>query len=114
MEQLSGGKLRALATPSKVRIESLPDVPTVSESGVTDYEAVNWIGVLAPAKTPKETVSQLASWFAAAMDAPEVKAKLVVQGLLPATKCGAGFAAVLKKEYEAYGRAVHDANIRAE
>ena len=114
MEQLGGGKLRALATPSKARIESLPDVPTVSESGITDYEAVNWIGVLAPAKTPKETVSQLASWFAAAMDAPEVKAKLVVQGLLPATKCGAGFAAVLKKEYEAYGRAVHDANIRAE
>jgi tripartite-type tricarboxylate transporter receptor subunit TctC len=114
MEQLSGGKLRALATPSKVRIETLPDVPTVGESGVADYEAVNWIGVLAPAKTPKETVSQLASWFAAAMDAPEVKAKLVVQGLFPAAKCGADFATQLKSEYEAYGHAVHDANIKAE
>jgi tripartite-type tricarboxylate transporter receptor subunit TctC len=114
MEQLSGGKLRALAAPSKVRIETLPDVPTVSETGVTDFEAVNWIGVLAPAKTPKETVSRLASWFAAPMDAPEVKAKLVVQGLFPATKCGADFATRLKNEYEAYGRAVHDADIKAE
>jgi tripartite-type tricarboxylate transporter receptor subunit TctC len=114
MEQLVGGKLRALATPSRSRIKSLPDVPTVSESGVSDYEAVNWIGVLAPAKTPKETISLLANWFAAAMDAPEVKAKLAVQGLLPATRCGSDFAAILKKEYEAYGRAVHEANIRAE
>jgi tripartite-type tricarboxylate transporter receptor subunit TctC len=114
MEQLGGGKLRALATPSKARIAPLPDVPTVSESGVTDYEAVNWIGVFAPAKTPKETVSQLASWFTAAMDAPELTAKLAVQGLLPAAKCGADFAAFVKNEYEAYGRAVHEANIRAE
>jgi tripartite-type tricarboxylate transporter receptor subunit TctC len=114
MEQLGGGKLRALATPSKLRIESLPDVPTVSESGVTGYEAVNWTGVFAPAKTPRETVSQLASWFAAAVDAPDVKMKLAAQGLLPATKCGADFAAFVKKEYEAYGRAVHEANMRTE
>jgi tripartite-type tricarboxylate transporter receptor subunit TctC len=114
MEQLGGGKLRALATPSKARIAPLPDVPTVSEAGVTDYEAVNWIGVFAPAKTPKETVSQLASWFTAAMDAPGVKAKLAVQGLLPAVSCGADFATFVKKEYEAYGRAVHETNISAE
>jgi tripartite-type tricarboxylate transporter receptor subunit TctC len=114
MEQLGGGKLRALATPSRARIAPLPDVPTVSEAGVTDYEAVNWIGVFAPAKTPKETVSQLANWFTAAMDAPEVKAKLAVQGLLPAAKCGADFTAFVKNEYEAYDRAVREANIRAE
>jgi tripartite-type tricarboxylate transporter receptor subunit TctC len=114
MEQLGSGKLRALATPSKARLEPLPDVPTVSESGVADYEAVNWIAVFAPAKTAKETVARLAGWFAAAMDAPEVKAKLAVQGLLPAIKCGADFAAFVKKEYEAYGLAVREANIRTE
>jgi len=62
-EQLKAGKLRALATGSRTRIELLPGVPTASESGYTDYEAELWIGVVAPAKTPKETVSQLAGWF---------------------------------------------------
>jgi tripartite-type tricarboxylate transporter receptor subunit TctC len=114
MEQVGGGKLRALATPSKARIAPLPDVPTVAEAGVADYEAVNWLGVLAPAKTPKETVTQLADWFTAAMEAPDVKAKLALQGLIPATRCGAEFAAFIAKESDAYGRAIREANIRTE
>jgi tripartite-type tricarboxylate transporter receptor subunit TctC len=114
MEQLGGGKLRALATPSRARLEPLPYVPTIAESGVAGYEAVNWIAVFAPAKTPRDTVAQLAGWLAAAMDAPEVKAKLGVQGLLPAVKCGADFAGLVNKEYEAYGLAVREANMRAE
>jgi len=114
MEQLAGGKLRALATPSMTRIAPLPDVPTVNESGVPGYEAGNWIGVFAPAKTPRETISQLSDWFTAALNAPEVKAKLAIQGLLPAATCGADFAAFVRKEYEAYGDAVREANIKAE
>src|SRR5271166_5824019 len=49
-------------------IEALPDVPTVTESGYKDSEADLWFGLAAPAKTPKETVSQLAGWFTAALD----------------------------------------------
>jgi tripartite-type tricarboxylate transporter receptor subunit TctC len=59
-EQLKAGTLRALATGSRTRIESLPEVPTVAESGYKDYEVDQWLGLAAPAKTPKETVSQLA------------------------------------------------------
>jgi tripartite-type tricarboxylate transporter receptor subunit TctC len=80
VEQLKAGKLRALATSSRTRIEALPEVPTVAESGYKDYEADQWYGVLAPAKTPRETVSQLTGWFVSALQVPEVKAKLVLQG----------------------------------
>ena len=114
MEQLKAGTLRALATPSRTRIEPLPDVATVAESGYQSYEAISWIGVLAPAKTPKETIFQLASWFTAAIQVPEVRAKLVVQGLYPAVTCGADFAALLRKEYDKFGRAIRESNIRAE
>jgi tripartite-type tricarboxylate transporter receptor subunit TctC len=114
MEQLNAGKLRALATPSRTRIEPLPDVPTVAESGYRDYEADNWTGLFAPAKTPKGTVSQLIGWFATAVQVPEVRAKLAVQGLYPAVMCGTEFAAFLRNQYDAYGRAIREANIKVE
>ena len=108
------GTLRALATPSPARIETLPDVPTVAESGHKEFEYEIWFGMLAPVKTPKETVSQLSDWFVAAMQVPEVKAKLVVQGLYPVGTCGAGFAADLRRQYADYGRIIREANIKAE
>jgi tripartite-type tricarboxylate transporter receptor subunit TctC len=77
VEHLNAGKLRALAATSRTRIAPLPDVPTVAESGYKNYEAEVWFGVAAPAKTPKETVTQLATWFTAAMQASEVKPKLL-------------------------------------
>ena len=78
----------------------LPDLPTLAESGLKDFEVTAWFGTFAPARTPKETVAQLADWFTAAMQAPDVKAKLAVQGLYPAATCGTDFAAHLRKEYE--------------
>jgi tripartite-type tricarboxylate transporter receptor subunit TctC len=65
-------------------------VPTIAESGFKDFQADNWLGVLVPAKTPKETVSQLAGWFTAAMQVSELGAKLGVLGLYPVGMCGAG------------------------
>ena len=114
VDQLKSGKLRALATATRARITSLPDVPTVAESGYKDYEVDFWFGVAAPAKTPKEAVSQLAVWFTAAMQAPEVKAKLEVQGYYPVGLCGADFRTLLRKQYDEYGRVIREANIKAE
>jgi tripartite-type tricarboxylate transporter receptor subunit TctC len=113
-EQLKAGKLRALATGSRTRIAVLPDVPTVAESGYKDYEVDLWIGLFAPAKTPKEAVSQLAGWFTAAMQVPEIKMKLAVQGLYPAVNCGADFAALLHKQYDDYGGVIRESNMKAE
>jgi tripartite-type tricarboxylate transporter receptor subunit TctC len=113
-EQINAGKLRALAAATQKRIEALPNVPTVAESGFKDFELDNWFGVVAPARTPKETVSQFAAWFTAAMQVPDVRAKLAVQGLYPVGTCGADYAALLRKQYDSYGRAVREANIKAE
>jgi tripartite-type tricarboxylate transporter receptor subunit TctC len=111
---LSAGQLRALASLSRTRIEALPDVPTAAESGYKDYEMDYWVGMLAPAKTPKEKVSQLAGWFTAALQAPELRAKLVPLGLHSVGVCGADFAALLQKQYDDFGRIIREANIKAE
>src|SRR5262249_22146737 len=70
-EQMKAGKLRALAIATSARIEAAPDVPTVSESGYQDYEAVLWTGAIAPAKTPKETIADITGWFISAVQDPE-------------------------------------------
>lgn len=111
---VQAGKLRVLAVATSSRIESLPDLPTVAESGFKEYEADVWFGLVAPAKTPKDVVSQLAGWFSAAMRVPEVKAKLAAQGLLPVGTCGEDFAVHLRKQYDEYGRVIREAGIKAE
>jgi tripartite-type tricarboxylate transporter receptor subunit TctC len=113
-EQLSSAKLRVIAVATKARIKPLPDVPTIAESGYKDYQLDYWLGLVAPAKTSKETTSQLAGWFTAAVQAPEVKAKLVAQGMYPAVTCGADFAAFLRIQYDDFGRVIHEGNIKAE
>jgi hypothetical protein len=65
-------------------------------------------------KAPKQTTSQLAGWFTAAVQAPEVKAKLLAQGKYPAVTCGADFTVFLRIQYNDFGRAIHEANVKAE
>jgi tripartite-type tricarboxylate transporter receptor subunit TctC len=113
-ELLHTGKLRALATASRTRFEMLPNVPTVAESGYKDYEMNIWFGVVAPAKTPKEAVAQLADGFVAAMQIPETKRKLVAQGLFPVGMCGADFSTFIRKQYDDYGRVIRETNIKVE
>ena len=113
-EQVKAGKLRLLATTTRTRIDSLPDLPTVAESGYEGYEADLWDGVVAPAKTPKETIAEITGWFTSAMQDPEAKRKLVAQGLFPVVTCGADFGALIRKQYDEYGRVIRELNIKAE
>ena len=113
-ELLKAGKLRALAAASRKRIETLPEVPTVIESGYKDFEVDVWLGLVAPAKTPKDTILQIAGWFTAALKAPEIAAKLAGQESYPVGVCGADFAAYLRKQYDDIGRIIREANIKAE
>jgi tripartite-type tricarboxylate transporter receptor subunit TctC len=113
-EQLKAGKVRALATPSRKRIELLPDVPTIAESGYRDSEADLWNGLLAPARTPKVAVAQLGDWFTSAMAVPETRAKLIAEAQFPVGVCGADFAVFIQKQYDEYGRIIREANIKAE
>jgi tripartite-type tricarboxylate transporter receptor subunit TctC len=113
-ELVQTGKLRAIATASAARIDPMPDVPTVAESGFKDFEADIWFGVVAPVKTPSEILNQLAGWFTAAIAVPEIKTKLAAQGLFPVGICGAAFGAFTRKQYDDYGSAIRDANIKAQ
>jgi tripartite-type tricarboxylate transporter receptor subunit TctC len=112
--QLQSGALRGLATTAPKRIEQLPDVPAVAELGYPGYEAESWFGLVAPAAAPKDAVSQLTAWVSAAMQDAEVKTKLANTGLFPTGVCGAEFGAHLRQQYEEFGRAIREANIKAE
>ncbi len=111
-EQLRTGKLRALATPAAKRIEPLPDLPTVAESGYKDFEAEVWFGLVTTGKTPGETVAQLTDWFNAALRVPDVNAKLVAHGLYPNPVCGADFAAYIRRQSEDYARIIRELNMK--
>jgi len=113
-EQISAGKLRALAVAAPKRVEALPDIPTVEEAGYKDFALENWFGVIAPAKTPKDIAAQFAGWFTSALQVPDIRTKLVAQGLYPVGACGADFAALLRKQYDDFGRIIGEVNIKAE
>ena len=113
-EQIRAGTLRALATASAKRIEALPDLPTIAESGFPDFETDVWFGLVAPAKTPDAVVAQLIDWFRAALLAPAVSSKLAVQALYPNAKCGADFAAHIRQQSEDYARTIRELNIKIE
>jgi tripartite-type tricarboxylate transporter receptor subunit TctC len=112
--QLKTGTLRALATTSRARAEALPDVPTITELGLKDYEDEIWYGLVAPAKTPQDSLSQLSGWAAAAINSPDMKPKLALQGLSPVGVCGPEFGALLRKRHEDYARVIRDSHIKAE
>jgi tripartite-type tricarboxylate transporter receptor subunit TctC len=112
--QLQSGRLRALVTASASRVETLPDVPTLTETGITRYEADIFYGVVAPARTPPAALAQLAGWFSAAIKEPDTKAKLAKQGLFPVGSCGAEFGAYLRRQIEEYERVLRDSDIKAE
>jgi tripartite-type tricarboxylate transporter receptor subunit TctC len=113
-EYLKAGKLRALAVGNRTRAAPLPDVPTVVEAGYGDFDIDAWSGAFAPAATSAPAIDEVAHLFTSALQDNAVKEKLSVQGLFPTLACGDDFAAYLRKQNDAYGRIIADANIKAE
>jgi tripartite-type tricarboxylate transporter receptor subunit TctC len=113
-EHFKTGTLRALAMGERTRTEALPEIPTVAESGFREYQADIWYGLVAPAKTPKEKIAQLADWVTGAMRNPEIRTKLVAVGLYPVGVCGDEFGTHIRRQYEEYGDVIRLANIKAE
>ena len=112
--QLQAGTLRGLVTTSRNRVETLPDVPTFAETGVSNYEADIFYGLVAPAKTPDATLAQLSKTFATALKAPVMKSKLAKEGLFPVGTCGVEFGAYMKKLGDDYARIIGEAHIKTE
>jgi len=92
------GKVRALAVTSRERNPALPDIPTVMETGIKNFEVVGFYGFLAPAGTPKDVVNKLSDAFKAVMNQPDIKSRMVAQGADPAFLGADDFAKFLTAE----------------
>ena len=103
LAHIRSGKLRALAVASGRRSAVLPDVPTLRESGLPDYVVEPWVGVMAPAGTPAATVELLDRAFAAALQRPDVREKLMAQGFEVIGGNGAALARVVREEVARWG-----------
>jgi tripartite-type tricarboxylate transporter receptor subunit TctC len=92
------GKVRALAVTSRERNPALPDIPTVMETGIKNFEVVGFYGFLAPAGTPKDVVTKLSDAFKAVMNQPDIRQRMVAQGADPAYLGADDFAKFLTAE----------------
>ncbi|NVO15676.1 MAG: tripartite tricarboxylate transporter substrate binding protein [Rhodoplanes sp.] len=108
------GALRALAVTSATRSSLMPEVPTVSETGLPGYEVVLRYGLLAPAGTPRPIIDTLNKALRAALDSPDLKARLAVEGaeVLPSTP--EEYAADIDREETKWSKVIKDAGIKAE
>ena len=109
---VKSGKLRALAVTSAKREPSLPQVPTVAESGLPGYELIFWTGLFVPAATPRAIVNRLQAEVARAMHAPENSARFAALGIEPVGDSPDEFAAYLRGETARYAKVIKEANIR--
>jgi tripartite-type tricarboxylate transporter receptor subunit TctC len=105
-------KVRPIAINSAKRVEQLPDVPTIAESGVPDYKYESWFGVMAPAKTPKPILDKVGQDIAKVLQLADVREKLLAQGSVPTTNTPAAFDAMIKSDTERYSKILKDAGIR--
>lgn len=114
LPQVRSGQLNALAVGSAKRLPSLPDIPTIAETGVPGYEAYSWVGIVAPAKTPKAIVTRLNQEIVDILKQKDVAEKLNQQGALPVGDTPEQFAAYIKTEIDKWGAVVRAANIKAD
>jgi len=112
LPQVRNGQLNDIAVGSARRIPSLPDIPTISESGVPGYEAYSWVGLVAPAKTPRDIIQKLNADITEILRQKDVAEKLVGQGALPVGDTPEQFGQYIKTEIEKWGAVVRSAHIK--
>jgi tripartite-type tricarboxylate transporter receptor subunit TctC len=111
---IKAGTLRALAVTSKTRSEMLPDVPTMAEAGYPDIQGDGWVGVLVPARTPKDIVSLLHDEIAKVIALPDIKERLTMIGFDPVASAPEEFAARIRVEIELWGNVIRASHIRVQ
>jgi len=111
---IEAGTLRALAVTSKTRSEMLPDVPTMAEAGYPDIQGDGWVGVLVPARTPKDIVTLLHDEIAKVIALPDIKERLTMIGFDPVASTPEEFAARIRVEIELWGKVIRASNIRVQ
>jgi tripartite-type tricarboxylate transporter receptor subunit TctC len=112
LPQARGGRLRGIAVTSAKRVPTAPDIPTVAESGLPGFEAFTWFGFFAPSAASREVIVKLNAESVSALNAPDVKEKMVAQGLFVTANAPDPFAEFVKKEIQRWTKIVKDAGVK--
>jgi tripartite-type tricarboxylate transporter receptor subunit TctC len=106
LQHIKAGRLQLLGIASAKRSPQLPDAPTKSEAGVPGFEAVNWFGMLAPAKTPKAIIARLNAAIVKVVTMPEMRSQFEIQGTDPVASSPEEFAAFIRRDMAKYAKVV--------
>jgi tripartite-type tricarboxylate transporter receptor subunit TctC len=98
LQQVKAGRLRALAVSGLKPVDSMPDLPTIAAAGIADFEAIQWYGIVAPARTPPAVIALLNAEINRALDAPALKARLDAEGAEAAPGTPGAFGALIAAE----------------
>ena len=113
-EQVKAGKVKAIATTGKQRSTVLPDVPTVHESGVPNYEATIWLGLLAPKGTPRPWCDQLNEAVSRIVSQPEVQQGWASRAPPPMVMNAPAFDKYVQDDIQKWAKVIKSANIKAD
>jgi tripartite-type tricarboxylate transporter receptor subunit TctC len=111
---VKSGKLKVLAVTTKNRLKSWPNVPTLAESVLPNYEAYSWTALLAPAGTPKPIIARLQTEVSKILQMPDVRGKIETQGAEPGGGTSEEFAAFTEAEIQKWAKVIKDGNIKVE
>jgi tripartite-type tricarboxylate transporter receptor subunit TctC len=106
------GRLRALAVTGRARAPSLPDVPTMAEAGFPETKGDQWVGVFAPAKTPKDIIAVLHRELAKALASPDIKERFATIGFVPVASSPEELAALIKSDTENWSKVIRAGNLK--
>jgi tripartite-type tricarboxylate transporter receptor subunit TctC len=114
MPHVRAGKLRALGITSPTRVDGAPDVPSIAEAGLPGFEYSAWVGVFAPAGTPRDIIARLSRDIAVVLNQPDTAKRIQNAGFDPMVGGPEELAALLKKEMDRAVKVVKDAGIQPE
>lgn len=114
LQFIQAGKLRPIATTGSKRLEALPQIPTIAESGYPGFEAINWYAFTAPQRTPPEVVQRLNAAIVTALNDPGVVAQLRKLGLDPAPSTPEETLGFMRRESDKWGAVVRKAGVKVE
>jgi tripartite-type tricarboxylate transporter receptor subunit TctC len=112
LPHIKAGKLKAFAVTSPKRLSNLPEVPTLSESGLTGYDSTGWFGLVAPAGTPAAIIQRLNTEFTAALNDEAIKTQMRQNGMEPVATTTEGLDAYIKSETQKWAKVIRQANIK--
>lgn len=112
MPQAKAGRVRALGIASRERSKLAPEIPTISEGGVKDFEVTGWYGVLAPAGTPRAIVERLEAEFLAIVKEPAMREQMLQRGIEPIGEGASRFGQLLRSEIDKWRRVVQESKLR--